>query len=301
MGICPNCGSWVDEGDICHGCGASGSYITSEDEDEDETYNPPVESRADRLGKQAWDLYLDENYDDAIYKINQALDFDDRHVENWNKKAIILEGLLIVFLIELIYFFIFNILFPSQYSFRLILLFYQLFRWAHKLLEESKDIPDGSNKLEEAKQKCIKAMKALPGENSEEDINQYLRLWDSINFYIGYERKFKRNIETLKKYDKSELFTITGINYYKNDVQFNPGLPLKLVKEPDNEFDKDAIAVYVEDKKIGYVANSDYTKYKLTSSASELQNKIPDTAKGSYLFYLERYVEIQFPIGRIIK
>ena len=36
MGICPNCGSWVDEGDICHGCGASGSYITSEDEDEDE-------------------------------------------------------------------------------------------------------------------------------------------------------------------------------------------------------------------------------------------------------------------------
>lgn len=34
MGICPNCGSWVDEGDICHGCGASGSYITSEDEDE---------------------------------------------------------------------------------------------------------------------------------------------------------------------------------------------------------------------------------------------------------------------------
>ena len=144
-------------------------------------------------------------------------------------------------------------------------------------------------------------MKALPGENSEEDINQYLRLWDSINFYIGYERKFKRNIETLKKYDKSELFTITGINYYKNDVQFNPGLPLKLVKEPDNEFDKDAIAVYVEDKKIGYVANSDYTKYKLTSSASELQNKIPDTAKGSYLFHLERYVEIQFPIGRIIK
>ena len=61
------------------------------------------------------------------------------------------------------------------------------------------------------------------------------------------------------------------------------------------------LKVGTKNKKIGYVANSDYTKYKLTSSASELQNKIPDTAKGSYLFYLERYVEIQFPIGRIIK
>ena len=181
---------------------ASGSYITSEDEDE--TYNPPVESRADRLGKQAWDLYLDENYDDAIYKINQALDFDDRHVENWNKKAIILEGLKMYATSENCYNKSLelskrNMVYDNKAR--------MLFRWAHKLLEESKDIPDGSNKLEEAKQKCIKAMKALPGENSEEDINQYLRLWDSINFYIGYERKFKRNIETLKKYDKSELFT----------------------------------------------------------------------------------------------
>ena len=35
MGICPNCGSWVDEGDICHGCGAvfgygGGSYSESD-------------------------------------------------------------------------------------------------------------------------------------------------------------------------------------------------------------------------------------------------------------------------------
>lgn len=67
-------------------------------------------------------------------------------------------------------------------------------------------------------------------------------------------------------------------------MQFNPGLPLKLVKEPDNEFDKDAIAVYVEDKKIGYVANSDYTKYKLTSSASELQNKIRILLKEAIYF-----------------
>ena len=54
-------------------------------------------------------------------------------------------------------------------------------------------------------------------------------------------------------------------------------------------------------KKIGYVANNDYTKYELTSSASELQDKIKDTAQRNYLFYLDRYAEIQFNIGRIIK
>ena len=77
-------------------------------------------------------------------------------------------------------------------------------------------------------------------------------------------------------------------------------MSLKLVKEPNNEFDKDAIAVYAQDEKIGYVANNDYTKYELTSSASELQDKIEDVAQGSYLFYLDRYAEIQFNIGRII-
>ena len=56
----------------------------------------------------------------------------------------------------------------------------------------------------------------------------------------NYDYDSNTNTITLKKYDKSELFTITGINYYKNDVQFNPGLPLKLVKEPDNEFDNDS-------------------------------------------------------------
>ena len=117
---------------------------------------------------------------------------------------------------------------------------------------------------------------------------------------MDYEKKFQKNLETLKKYDKSELFTITKRGF-KNKVVITSGMPLKLVKEPDNEFDKDAIAVYAQDVKIGYVANKDYTKYELTSSASQLQDKIDDTAEGAYLFYLERYSKIQFSIGRIIR
>ena len=41
-------------------------------------------------------------------------------------------------------------------------------------------------------------------------------------------------------------------------------------------------------------------KYELTSSASELKDKIEYTAQASYLFYLDRYSEIQFNVGRII-
>lgn len=46
-------------------------------------------------------------------------------------------------------------------------------------------------------------------------------------------------------------------------------MKLKLVKEPDNSYDKDAIAVYVGSDKVGYVANSSKTNF---SKSSWLQN-----------------------------
>ena len=78
-------------------------------------------------------------------------------------------------------------------------------------------------------------------------------------------------------------------------------MPLKLVKEKNNEKDRDAIAVYVQNEKIGYVANSDYTHFDMTSLASELQSEIEDVTQAEYLFYLDRYAKIQFHIGRIIR
>ncbi len=54
--------------------------------------------------------------------------------------------------------------------------------------------------------------------------------------------------------DKFELFTITGRKFYRNNITLTSGMPLKLVKEPDNEFDKDAIAIYSNNIKVGYVA-----------------------------------------------
>ena len=64
--------------------------------------------------------------------------------------------------------------------------------------------------------------------------------------------------------------------------------------------------LYAEDEKIGYLANKDYMKFELTSSASELQNKIGNTARAEYLAYLFRptdlqHYDMQLYIGRIIR
>lgn len=255
------------------------------------------DTRPDEYGKRAWDLYMDFREEDALRYINMALDLDDSHAGNWNRKAIILEAMNNYRQSERCYnrsleLSPSNLVHDNKAR--------MLYDWASQLLGESKKLPNGLDMLDEANNTLTRAIEALPGEGSEEDINKYLKLRDSINFYIDYERKYLNNLETLGKYKRNELFTITGRNHYR-DVKITRGMPLRLVRELDNEFDPDAIAVYAGNSKMGYVANNDYTKHELTSSASQLKDKIPDKAHGEYLLYLERYAEVQFAIGRIIK
>ena len=73
-------------------------------------------------------------------------------------------------------------------------------------------------------------------------------------------------------------------------------MEFKLVKEKDNEFDGDAIAVYLDGEKVGYVANSDTTNCTKSSKAFELKN-LADTA---YAQYLMRY-HGSYHLARIIK
>ena len=55
-------------------------------------------------------------------------------------------------------------------------------------------------------------------------------------------------------------FTIAGTNHYYGTEFMEPGMEVNLVKEPDNEFDKEAIKVEMEGLgHVGYVANSPYT------------------------------------------
>ena len=286
-----------DPVDDCNGGTLDAQNWGYEYSDDDEVKGNYTDPRIEGYGKKAWELYMDYKEEEALHYINLALDLDDGHSRNWNRKAIILEALKRYEESEECY----NKSLELSSNNRV----YDnkarmLYDWASSLLELKKD-PDALEKLKKAEEIIIKAINARPGEKSEEDLEKYLRLRDSITFYINYENAFLMNLERVKKYDKSELFTIVRGNNCNTKINPISEMPLKLKKEPDNQFDSDAIAVYAYGEKIGYVANSDNTKYELTSSASELKDKIPDAARGEYLLFMDRYADIHFLVGRIIR
>lgn len=56
------------------------------------------------------------------------------------------------------------------------------------------------------------------------------------------------------------FFTITGTSHYFGNKIFERKIKVKLAKEPDNDYDKEAIRVELRGLgKVGYVANSPYT------------------------------------------
>ena len=82
-------------------------------------------------------------------------------------------------------------------------------------------------------------------------------------------------------------FTITGTNHRYGMKFFEPKQEVKLVKEPDNEFDKEAIKVEMEGLgHVGYVANSPYTVIGESMSAGRIYDKISDVATGTVLYVL---------------
>ena len=80
-------------------------------------------------------------------------------------------------------------------------------------------------------------------------------------------------------------FTIAGCNHYYGSDFMEKGMKVKLVKQPDNEYDSEAIQVKIKGLgKVGYVANSPYTMKGESMSAGRLYDKIADKAKGKIVF-----------------
>ena len=90
---------------------------------------------------------------------------------------------------------------------------------------------------------------------------------------------------------KAYYFTITGTNYRYGHDFLEPGMKVKLVKEPDNEADKEAIKVEIEGLgHIGYVANSPYTVVGESYSAGRLYDKIGENVEATVMYKLEKAV-----------
>lgn len=90
---------------------------------------------------------------------------------------------------------------------------------------------------------------------------------------------------------KKTYFTITGTNHYYGQKYFEPNMEVRLVKEPDNEYDKEAIKVEMDGLgTVGYVANSTYSVLGESISAGRLYDRIGDIARGVVKYVLPQGV-----------
>ena len=86
-------------------------------------------------------------------------------------------------------------------------------------------------------------------------------------------------------------FTIAGTSHHFGQEFFEPKMEVKLVKEPDNEYDKEAIRVELEGLGIvGYVANSPYTVQGESMSAGRIYDRMGETATGVVKYVLPQGV-----------
>ena len=86
---------------------------------------------------------------------------------------------------------------------------------------------------------------------------------------------------------KSAYITVTGTGHYFGKEFIKQKMTLKLVKEPDNKHDREAIRAELPGLgKIGYVANSTHTVLGESISAGRLYDKIGDAAEASVKFIL---------------
>lgn len=86
---------------------------------------------------------------------------------------------------------------------------------------------------------------------------------------------------------KDMYFTIAGVSHYYGSDFMEKGMEVKLIKEPDNLYDKEAIRVEIEGiGKVGYVANSTRTVLGESMSAGRIYDRIKKKSYGRVVMVL---------------
>ena len=84
---------------------------------------------------------------------------------------------------------------------------------------------------------------------------------------------------------KEYYITITGFNHYYGQKPFKIGKRVKCIKEPENDFDEEAIRVVLKHiGTVGYVANSVFTVARGTSSAGAIAHMVHRTFLAEVMF-----------------
>ena len=85
---------------------------------------------------------------------------------------------------------------------------------------------------------------------------------------------------------KQELYaTVVGLKNYKGNHVFKLKSKIKLIKEPENDYDTEAIVCELKYiGKTGYIANSTKTVIKGTMSAGRIYDKINDISYAEVKF-----------------
>lgn len=94
---------------------------------------------------------------------------------------------------------------------------------------------------------------------------------------------------------KTIYFTIAGTNHHHGSEFLKEGMKVKLVKEPDNAVDSEAIKVEMPGiGLIGYVAAGYRTRIGECYSAGRLYDKFDEKATGKVLYVLADGVVCEF-------
>ena len=86
-------------------------------------------------------------------------------------------------------------------------------------------------------------------------------------------------------------FTVTGTKYHYGLDFFETGMEVKLIRDPENKADREAIRVELDGLgTVGHVANSPYTILGESMSAGRLYDRFGDTAVGVVKYVLPQGV-----------
>lgn len=258
----------------------------SKDAIEDNTVQTTFKFTEIPKSDKALKLMAEGKLEEALALIEDALEGDSNNFRNWHAKALVMDSL-------------------GDYENSI-----ECFNEALMLNESDFLMKDKANTLYKFAKvtffpdmNYLKAMnlidEALECLPEDEDASEYYflkaEIFESMEqpvearlHYLKAQGEFEKADELssqMKFLKDSEdiLITVSGTGFFKGLDPFKTGVILDLVKEPDNEHDGDAIAVFLDDEQVGYVANSPYTLIDGVKSASEIKF-IGDNQKAEVLF-----------------